>query len=148
MLGFKLLTDCRRKCIEDNLYDPYRALRRYLFDLLRAPGEENQFMIGGRPSSRVHGLPRMPLLCGDNPISNTLVSKFLRLTDYQQYILRQWAHGKFYNEVIEGWVKQPDTYEPYKDWTNETGRKDSARRHSACLGIGRLVGSTMANLFF
>ena len=47
-------------------------MRRYLFDLLRAPGEENQFMIGGRPDSRVHNLPRMPLLCGDNPITNTL----------------------------------------------------------------------------
>ena len=27
-------------------------------------------MIVGRPDSRVHNLPRMPLLCGDNPITN------------------------------------------------------------------------------
>ena len=44
-------------------------------------------------------LPLMPLLCGDNPLTNEVPSKFLRLTDYQLYILRQWADGKFYNEI-------------------------------------------------
>src|SRR5947199_9045985 len=79
-------------------------------------------MIGGRPSSRVHDLPRMPLLCGDNPISNTLVSKFLRLTDYQFYLLRQWALGLFYNEKLEGWA-DPDPWQPYADWVNRTARE-------------------------
>jgi hypothetical protein len=118
----KLLSDCRRDCIEANTHDPYRPLRRYLFDLLRAPGEENQFVIGGRPSSRVHDLPRMPLLCGDNPITNTLVSKFLRLSDYQYYLLRQWALGFFYNEKVEGWA-DPDPWQPYADWVNTTARE-------------------------
>jgi len=117
----RLLEDCRRRCIAANTYDPHGPLRRYLFDLLRAPGEENQFVIGGRPSSRVHDLPRMPLLCGDNPISNTLVSKFLRLTDYQFYLLRQWALGLFYNEKLEGWG-DPDPWQPYADWVNRTAR--------------------------
>ncbi|HJQ27138.1 MAG TPA: LodA/GoxA family CTQ-dependent oxidase [Blastocatellia bacterium] len=117
----RLLGDCRRRCIAENTYDPYGPLRRYLFDLLRAPGEENQFVIGGRPSSRVHDLPRMPLLCGDNPISNTLVSKFLRLTDYQFYLLRQWALGLFYNEKLERWG-DPDPWQPYADWVNRTAR--------------------------
>ena len=116
-----LLRECRRKCVEANTHDPYGPLRNYLFDLLRAPGEENQFVIGGRPSSRVHDLPRMPLLCGDNPISNTLVSKFLRLTDYQYYLLRQWALGLFYNEKLEGWAK-PDPLQPYSKWVNRTAR--------------------------
>jgi L-Lysine epsilon oxidase N-terminal/L-lysine epsilon oxidase C-terminal domain len=120
-LSGKLLEECRRKCIETNTHDPYRPIRRFLFDLLRAPGEDNQFMIGGRPSSRVHDLPRMPLLCGDNPISNTLVSKFLRLTDYQFYLLRQWALGLFYNEKLEGWA-DPDPWQPYADWVNRTAR--------------------------
>jgi len=96
-------------------------MRRYLFDLLRAPGEENQFMITGRPDSRVHNLPRMPLLCGDNPISNVLPSKFFRLTDYQYYLLRQWAFGLFYNEEEEGWA-HPDPLHPYGGWVNRTGR--------------------------
>jgi hypothetical protein len=120
-LSGKLLEQCRAKCIEKNTYDPYRSLRRYLFDLLRAPGEENQFVIGGRPSSRVHDLPRMPLLCGDNPLNNTLVSKFLRLTDYQFYLLRQWALGLFYNEKLEGWA-DPNPWRPYDDWVNRTAR--------------------------
>jgi hypothetical protein len=117
----KLLVECRRKCIEANTHDPYSPLRNYIFDLLRAPGEENQFVIGGRPSSRVHDLPRMPLLCGDNPLSNTLVSKFFRLTDYQYYLLRQWALGLFYNEKLEGW-SDPDPWQPYANWVNRSAR--------------------------
>jgi len=120
-LSGQLLRDCRRKCIQDNTHDPYGPMRRYLFDLLRAPGEENQFMITGRPDSRVHNLPRMPLLCGDNPISNVLPSKFFRLTDYQYYLLRQWAFGLFYNEEEEGWAK-PHPLHPYAGWVNRTGR--------------------------
>lgn len=117
----QLLRECRRKCILANTHDPYGPMRRYLFDLLRAPGEENQFMIIGRPDSRVHNLPRMPLLCGDNPISNVLVSKFFRLTDYQYYVLRQWAYGLFYNEDEECWAKS-DPLHPYAGWVNRTGR--------------------------
>ena len=120
-LSGQLLRECRRKCIKANTYDPYGPMRRYLFDLLRAPGEENQFMISGRPDSRVHGLPRMPLLCGDNPITNVLPAKFFRLTDYQYYVLRQWAQGLFYNEKLEGWAN-PDPLHPYAGWVNRTGR--------------------------
>ena len=117
----QLLRDCRQRCVEANTHDPYGPLRTYLFDLLRAPGEENQFIIHGRPDSRVHNLPRMPLLCGDNPISNTLPSKFFRLTDYQYYLLRQWAGGFFYNEKLEGWA-DPDPLRPYAGWVNRTAR--------------------------
>lgn len=120
-LSGQLLRRCLRKCIRANTYDPYGPMRRYLFDLLRAPGEENQFMIKGRPDSRVHNLPRMPLLCGDNPITNDLPSKFFRLTDYQYYVLRQWAFGLFYNEKLEGWA-DPDPLHPYAGWVNSTGR--------------------------
>jgi len=120
-LSGKLLRDCWRKCIKANTYDPYGPMRTYLFDLLRAPGEENQFMISGRPDGRVHNLPRMPLLCGDNPITNVLPSKFFRLTDYQYYALRQWALGFFYNEKLEGWA-DPDPLHPYAGWVNRTGR--------------------------
>ncbi|HKO35236.1 MAG TPA: LodA/GoxA family CTQ-dependent oxidase [Pyrinomonadaceae bacterium] len=120
-LSGQLLRNCLRRCIKAHTYDPYGPMRRYLFDLLRAPGEENQFMITGRPDSRVHNLPRMPLLCGDNPITNFLPSKFFRLTDYQYYLLRQWAYGIFYNEKLEGWA-DPDPLHPYAAWVNSTGR--------------------------
>jgi hypothetical protein len=108
---------------EDQTYDFFRIYRQYLFELLRQPGEENSFRLGGRPNGRTFNLPLMPLLCGDNPIDNYMPSKFLRLTDYQHYILRQWADGKFYNEVREGWIKQPNIYNPYADWSNKTGRE-------------------------
>jgi len=117
----QLLNDCRIRCGKTNTYDPYGPMREYLFDLLRAPGEENQFMIVGRPDSRVHNLPRMPLLCGDNPITNELPSKFFRLTEYQYYLLRQWAAGLFYNEKLEKWA-DPDPLHPYAGWVNQTGR--------------------------
>jgi hypothetical protein len=120
-LSGNLLRECRLKCIKANTHDPYGPLRKYLFDLMRAPGEENQFIIAGRPDSRVHGLPRMPLLCGDNPISNTLPSKFFRMTDYQYYQLRQWANGRFFNEQYEGWP-HPDPFDPYATWVNRSGR--------------------------
>jgi hypothetical protein len=120
-LSGKLLRDCRRRCLNANTSDPFGPMRQFLFDLLRTPGAENQFMVGGRPDSRVHNLPLMPLLCGDNPITNTLPSKFFRLTDYQYYLLRQWARGLFYNEKQEGWA-DPDPLKPYGDWVNRTAR--------------------------
>jgi hypothetical protein len=107
--------------VEDNTYDPYRPYRMFLFDLLRQPGEENRFFAGGSPDGRTHNLPLMPLLNGDNPLSNTLPSKFLRLTDTQYFLLRQWAYGHFYNEKREGW-SSPDPWNPYADWRNRTGR--------------------------
>jgi hypothetical protein len=116
-----LLRECRDRCVNANTHDPYGPMRGYLFDLLRPPGADNQFMVGRRPDSRVHNLPLMPLLCGDNPITNTLVSKFFQLTDYQYYLLRQWMLGRFHNEKKEGW-SNPDPLRPYADWVNRSGR--------------------------
>lgn len=110
--------ECFRRCVERHTHDPYRAERQFLFALLRPPGGENQFAVGefalgGNADSRIHNLPMMPLLAGDNPISNTLTSKFLRLTDLQYYLLRQWAEGKFVNEYDERWVPEPDVNDPF-----------------------------------
>jgi len=104
--------------------DPYREARFYVYELLRRPGEENVFRTAGKPESRLFRLPLMPLLAGDNPTGNELPSKFLRLTDYQLYILRQWAEGKFYNEIDEGWVDDTavDPFQPYASWRNATPR--------------------------
>lgn len=89
--------------------DPYGPMRQFLFDLLRRSGEENEFKLEDKVGSRVHNLPLMPLLCGDNPLSNVAPAKFLRLTDYQLFVLRQWAEGRFINEMEEGWL-DPKTY--------------------------------------
>jgi hypothetical protein len=117
-----LLEETRRRRVAVATSDPYRDYRSYLFDLLRKSGEENRFRIETEPSSRIHGLPLMPLLAGDNPISNSLPSKFFRLTDLQHFILRQWARGLFFNEVEEGWPHPANPYMPYADWVNRTGR--------------------------
>jgi hypothetical protein len=116
----KMLEECRRKCVERNTHDPYGPQRQFLFDLLRQPGEENHFHLNDKASSRTHNLPLMPLLAGDNPISNTLPSKFLRLTDFQFFLLRQWSVGMFFNEKEEGW-SNPDDWRPYAGWVNRTG---------------------------
>lgn len=104
--------------------DPYRSNRTYLYGLLRQPGEENSFQLKGRPTNRSTNLPLMPLLSGDNPISNTLPSKFLKLTDYQLFVLKQWSEGLFVNEVDEGWVPMDaiHPYQPTLDWTAKTPR--------------------------
>jgi hypothetical protein len=113
-----------RRAVAQATNDPYRSYRFYLYKLLRRPGEENVFRTAGKPESRLFRLPLMPLLAGDNPTSNELPSKFLRLTDYQLYILRQWVQGKFYNEIDEGWVPDSaiDPFQPYKAWRNRTPR--------------------------
>ncbi len=115
--------DCFRRCVAANTTDIYGPERTFLFSLLREPGEENRFARGGRPTSRVHGLPLMPLLSGDNPITNVLPSKFLRLTDLQYYLLKQWAEGKFVNEADEGWIPQPDPNDPYPGGPIVNGRQ-------------------------
>jgi hypothetical protein len=117
----KLLEEYRRQRLAAATHDPYADYRKYVFDLLRKSGEENVFRVETQPTSRVHGLPLMPLLAGDNPISNELPSKFFRLTDLQLFLLRQWAAGSFVNEAIEGWP-HPDPWTPYAGWVNRTGR--------------------------
>lgn len=120
----KLLADAFQQAEKDCTYDRFRNQRMFLYDVMRQPDEENRFRLGGAPKNRSFNLPLMPLLAGDNPLTNTAPSKFLRLTDYQLYLLKQWAQGKFYNELTEGWVKpeQIDVYQPYKSWVNRTGR--------------------------
>jgi len=75
--------------------------RRYIYDILRKPGQENLIRA---PVKNNHNYqpPLMPLLCGDNPLENSLPSKFLRLTDTQLFLLQQWSEGKFVNEKFEG----------------------------------------------
>ena len=77
-----------------------RANRRmFLYHVLRKPGQENRLYVDSSvPGRTFFG---MPLLCGDNPITNDLPSKFLCLTDTMLFLLRQWAEGKFINEQLE-----------------------------------------------
>jgi hypothetical protein len=117
-----------RRVVQDDqgrvIDDEYGPMRRYLFGLLRLAGEENEFKVQDTISSRLHNLPLMPFLCGDNCLTNTAPSKFLRLTDYQLFILKQWADGCFINEIAEGWLKDPpyNPFVPYPTTPPKTGR--------------------------
>jgi hypothetical protein len=79
-----------------------RTWRMRIWWALRKPGQENLLSFLPDPSLPNYFLVLMPFLCGDNPITNTVPSKFLRLTDTQLFILGQWAAGKFVNEQQEG----------------------------------------------
>jgi hypothetical protein len=83
-----------------------RAYRRmFLWDVLRKAGQENRIYSERAVPGRIFYL--MPLLCGDNPLSNDIPSKFLRLTDTMLFLLHQWAEGKFVNEKLEDIADPP-----------------------------------------
>lgn len=86
---------------DPGLREQRRQWRERLWGVLRKPGQENLWQIAPDPASPNYRPVAMPFLCGDNPLSNTAASKFLRLTDTQLFILRQWAEGKFINEKDE-----------------------------------------------
>jgi hypothetical protein len=82
-------------------------MRQLLYGVLRKPGLENQLYAPSSPSKPGYNLYAMPLLCGDNPLSNTAPSKFLRLTDTMLFLLKQWADGLFIDEEAEGIKPDP-----------------------------------------
>lgn len=100
--------------------DPNLLQRRFIYSILRKRGQENLFRTpplappkGDKPPNY---RPRaMPELCGDNPLSNTAAQKFLRLTDTQLFLLKQWAEGKFVNECLEWGEKDPGCEDPYSE---------------------------------
>jgi hypothetical protein len=78
-----------------------RTWRLRLWLVLRKPGQENLWSYPPDPKLQKYLPVLMPFLCGDNPLSNTVPSKFLRLTETQLFIIGQWAAGKFINEKTE-----------------------------------------------
>jgi hypothetical protein len=77
------------------------AARQFVYSVLRQPGQENLYTLPSGSNDPTYRLPGMPLLCGDNPLSNTVPSKFLRLTETMLFLLKQWADGKFVDEKAE-----------------------------------------------
>ena len=73
--------------------------RRLIWEVLRKAGQENRLYSNYAKPGKIYFA--MPLLCGDNPLSNDIPSKFLRLTDTMLFLIHQWAEGKFINEKLE-----------------------------------------------
>jgi L-Lysine epsilon oxidase N-terminal/L-lysine epsilon oxidase C-terminal domain len=84
-----------------------REKRQFLYGVLRKPGQDNELFAASRPSQPGKKLFAMPLLCGDNPLSNVAPAKFLRLTDTMLFLLKQWADGLFIDEQAEDIVPEP-----------------------------------------
>ena len=82
--------------------DPGKRARMFIWQVLRKPGQENIWNYSINPEDPKYLPILMPFLCGDNALSNTVPSKFLRLTETQLFILGQWAKGNFVNETLEG----------------------------------------------
>lgn len=75
--------------------------RQRIYKMLRQPEQKNIFRNKNNPDNQNYNYLLMPLLAGDNPITNTVPSKFLALTETQLFVLKQWAEGKFINEKDE-----------------------------------------------
>ena len=68
--------------------------RQVIMDVLRTPDQVNV-----EKNSVDHML--MPLLAGDNPITEIIESKYVSLTFTQYFLLQQWVQGKFTNNAAE-----------------------------------------------
>src|SRR5258706_5314601 len=76
-----------------------RSNRETYSSLFRNPGNPPQDwgqvnQLTGDPNDN-DATPLMPLNSGSNSVSNTLVEKFVTLTQTQYFLLGQWAKGKF-----------------------------------------------------
>lgn len=93
----------------DPANDPYWGMRNFIYSVLRQPGQENRYAltVPQPPPMQPLKMPLMPLLNGDNPLTNEIVSKFLTLTPTQLFFLKQWAAGKFIGGVMP--TDQPNT---------------------------------------
>ena len=96
--------------------DPNRQHREFIYAIMRKPGQENLYTLPDNLADQYKAFlhkssskPRlMPMLNGNNPISNTSPDKFFRMTDTQLFFLKQWVEGKFINECEE-WNEGSDS---------------------------------------
>lgn len=103
--------------------DKYKQQRDYIYSILRQPWQRNLYTNDSAAKSGSSKKPRlMPMLCGNNPISNTAAQKFLNLTRTQLFLLEQWMKGKFINECEEWKQDDGDCQMPWdKPPTTGTG---------------------------
>ncbi|WP_027394892.1 LodA/GoxA family CTQ-dependent oxidase [Aquimarina latercula] len=85
----------------ENGKDPYYRLRQFILGIMRQTDQLNDYEVEGNYNSTSNKPRLMPMLCGDNPLSNTAPQKFLSMTETQLFFLKQWASGKFVNECVE-----------------------------------------------
>jgi hypothetical protein len=95
--------------------DPNCRYRQMVLAIMRDTKQLNEYVVSSDmwPTSSKPRL--MPMLCGNNPLSNTSPEKFLSMTETQLFFLKQWAKGKFVNECTEWKDGDPNCKNP---WAN------------------------------
>jgi L-lysine epsilon oxidase C-terminal domain len=81
--------------------DPNLRLRMYVLAIMRQTNQLNEYEMPQNPRGGSSKPRLMPMLCGNNPITNIAAQKFLAMTETQLFFLKQWAEGKFVNECDE-----------------------------------------------
>ncbi|MCP9769889.1 hypothetical protein EGI22_18445 [Lacihabitans sp. LS3-19] len=95
-----------------NGQDPNLKLRLFILGIMRGENQLNQYTV--ESLSKTPNKPRlMPMLCGNNPLSNTAPEKFLAVRETQLFFLKQWAAGKFVNECMEWGESNPNCKNPW-----------------------------------
>ena len=120
--------------------DPYRQQRQYLYEVLRKPGGQNRREAATDYAPHGYTPRAMPELCGNNPLSNVAPDKFLRLTDVQLFLLKQWAEGRFVNECDEwdrGDARCADPHVGPPSWGDDAPLTGEALDRGA---LGNVVG--------
>ena len=92
--------------------DPNFQLRQFVLGIMRGTNQTNEYTVVGNAKSP--NKPRlMPMLCGNNPLTNVSVDKFLAMRPTQLFFLKQWAAGKFVNECQEWEEGNPNCSNPW-----------------------------------
>ncbi|MDC8005538.1 LodA/GoxA family CTQ-dependent oxidase [Aureisphaera galaxeae] len=87
--------------VPKNGEDPYFRMRQFIYMIMRQTDERNDYVVTN-DDWPTNAKPRlMPMLCGNNPLSNVSPDKFLSMTETQLFFLKQWMKGKFVNECEE-----------------------------------------------
>jgi len=99
--------------VPQNGEDPNFRLRQFVYGIMRQTDQLNKYEVDGN-YNKTSAKPRlMPLLCGNNPLTNVSPQKFLSMTETQLFFLKQWVKGKFVNECEEWGEGNKDCQNPW-----------------------------------
>jgi hypothetical protein len=92
--------------------DPNFRLRQFVLGIMRGKDQANHYKVANA-TNRPNKPRLMPMLCGNNPLTNTAPEKFLAMKETQLFFLQQWAAGKFVNECLEWDEANPHCANPW-----------------------------------
>ncbi|WP_459212117.1 LodA/GoxA family CTQ-dependent oxidase [Aquimarina rhabdastrellae] len=93
--------------------DPCKRYREFVYSIMRQTHQRNVFEVQNNTNKSFNKPRLMPMLCGNNPLDNTVPDKFLSMTPTQLFFLKQWVDGKFVNECDEWGEENPNCNNPW-----------------------------------